>query len=176
MWEDAGSMKPARSPLFLSLLLALGACAGSPSRVAPFSGDPDNATYSLENQPVALRQGAGRPASGRDVEVTLTGARLDADLNEDGRTDRVVVLGRDDGDATSLYLTALVSDGDAYEAAGAARLGDRLVVKSLVAEGGGEVRVRLLVPDPKAKDKTRPSKPVERRFALRGGAFVPLDP
>lgn len=160
-------MKPAA---LLALLLA--GCAGSPARVAPFSGNPASGTYALEGQEITLRGGSGSAAG---VEVTLTGAHLDADLNEDGRTDRVVVLGRDAGDGSVLYLSALLSDGDAYRAAGAARLGERLVVKSLSVGDDGAVRARLLVPDPKAKDKVRPSKAVERRFSLRNGVFVPLD-
>jgi len=162
------------SGAFLAQLELLAACGASTPRAAgPFAGDAKNATYTVEGGAIALQNGAAAAPGG---DLSLTDAGLELDLNGDGVTDKVVVLAKSGETSTTMYLAALLSGEGKYTAVPAVPLGHEIVVKSLVMGKSDGIRVELLVPDPKAEDKTRPSKKVTKQFELTGGALRDITP
>jgi hypothetical protein len=168
-----GSLPILASTALLASGLLAGCGASTPRATGPFAGDAKNATYTVKGSSIALRNGAAAVGGG---EVSLTEAGLELDLNDDGVTDRVVVLAKSSDTSTTMYLAALLSDGGQYTAVPAVSLGHELVVKSLATGERGTIQVHLLVPDEKAQDKMRPSKKVTKQFAFANGALRDITP
>ncbi len=174
-WRSARSVVLAViSGALLAECALLAACGASTPRAAgPFAGDANNAAYTVEGSSIALRNGSAAAGGG---ELSLTQAGLELDLNGDGVTDKVVVLAKSGDTSTTMYLAALVSGDGKYASVPAVPLGHEIVVRTLATGDRETIRVDLLVPDPKAEDKTRPSKKISKQFAFTSGAFRDITP
>lgn len=176
MSSSFGAAAHVRNLAAAALILATSAgCSGATQRMGgPFSGDAASSIFIIDGKPVRLVGGrATTPGEGGDDLTMLTEGRLEGDLNDDGVTDLIAVIAREEatGSAT-FYIAALVSDGKVYRAAPALPLGEKLVVKGLGFEGP-EIKLRLVVRDPGNADP-KPSKLVERRFTFLRGQLVAI--
>lgn len=156
-------------------LATFAGCGGATQRMGgPFSGDAASSIFIIEGKPVKLVGGrATTPGEGGDDITMLTEGRLEGDLNDDGVTDLVAVVAREEATGTAtFYVAALVSDGKVYRAAPALPLGEKLIVKGLAFEGP-EIKLRLVVRDPGNADP-KPSKLIERRFTFLRGQLVAI--
>lgn len=160
----------------MSMVALAAACGGVTQRQGgPFAGDARSATYLIEGKPVRLVAGkATTPGEGGDDVTMLTDGKLEGDLNDDGVTDLITVVARELATGTAaFYITALVSNGQTYEAVSALPLGEKLIVKGLAFEGP-EIKLRLVVRDPENADP-KPSKVVERRFTFLRGKLLAIN-
>lgn len=160
----------------MTWILTTAACGGATQRKGgPFSGDAKSATFIVEGKPIRLVGGrATSPGEGGEDVTMLTDGRLEGDLNDDGVTDLVAVVAREQATGTaSFYIAALVSDGTTYRSPPSLPLGEKLIVKGLAFEGP-EIKLRLVVRDPENADP-KPSKVVERRFTFLRGKLMAIN-
>jgi len=132
-----------------------------------------NGSYSVRDgqQTVQLAGGKYEAGQGADyMQVTLLPDIAYGDLNMDGVPDAAAILAENyGGSGTFLSLVpVLAKAGGAHPEKGAS-LGDRVQVKSLVAEDG-VVKVTLLVQAPN-DPQCCPSQPQTRIYAYRPGGF-----
>ncbi len=116
------------------------------SLVVPMSkNDFENMTYVLEGENVTFKNGVGEILSDpllkrSTTTLTVTGAPLLFDINEDTATDTVVLLktlAKDPGTMPSYYITASVSLHTGYTGVNMIYLGDDVASPSLVYKNGG---------------------------------------
>lgn len=168
-----------RTNLLVALVATcLAACSGGGAvKGGPFTGDPANASYELDGNSVTLASGAFEEKTGTGVDdliaTDLTGAQLDADFDDDGVTDRAVVITRDDGPLKVHYLAVVLAGGPSNTLA----LGKNVLVQklSLDPKGNGIV-VDLLSRDDGVPADAAPTLEVKRRYAVKDGKLVDVTP
>ncbi len=121
---------------------ALPACAGAGQPGPAAAGtDPANATYRIEGEPVALRDGAAAvpaaPGSAAQRRTTVSGKPAYGDLDGDGDDDAAVFLVHDPGGSgTFVYLAAALREARGYRGTQALLLGDRVAPRELRIRNG----------------------------------------
>lgn len=111
--------------------------------------DPGEARFTLEGQPVALRDGlaqvAAAPGSATLVTTRYGGLQARGDLDNDRDEDLAFVVTRDAGGSGLFsYAVAAIRTGDGYRTSNAMLIGDRVTVQSLaIPPGSGELQVRF---------------------------------
>jgi hypothetical protein len=184
------SIRWPRFKLCLSVLLALSlslqvACGGKPSApLAPLTVEAlKNTAYSSEwpaGGVAQLRDGEYREKypGAEDAASELVIAFYDdmyafGDLNSDGVEDAAVVLATSGGGSgTFITLEAVLNDQGTPKHVASVALGDRAQVKSVAIESG-EITVDMVTQGPD-DPMCCPTLEVTQRYALQGGALLPI--
>jgi hypothetical protein len=130
-----------------------------------------NATYQLPfyGQTVTLTDGNYRYESGPDLlDVIILNVYATGDLNGDGTPDAAVILGENGGGSGTFESVVVVfNENGTPVQAGAATLGDRVLVKSVVIQSG-EIVLDMVVHGPN-DPLCCPSFPTVQTYRMIGG-------
>lgn len=168
--------------LTIALVMALSACglpAATPVPSVPAASSVPaltletlrNATYTLPTfgNTVTLTDGGYRYENGPEkLDVILLDVHATGDLNGDGAEDAAVILGENSGGSgTFESVIAVYNDNGMPVQAGAAQLGDRVLVKSAVIQNG-EITLDMMVHGPN-DGLCCPSLPNVQTYRMIGG-------
>jgi hypothetical protein len=184
------TMKKSRIFIFITILaLILAACAQptatppvatteppqpTPTQPAePVTGEAlMNGSYPIRDGGVTVQLAGGKYEAGQGadyVQVTLLPDIAYGDLNLDGVPDAAVILAENyGGSGTFLSLVPVLAGIDGAKAESSVHLGDRVQIKSVVAENG-KVRISLLVQAPN-DPMCCPTLPQTRTYEYRVGS------
>jgi hypothetical protein len=130
-----------------------------------------NATYQLPfyGQTVTLTDGNYRYESGPDLlDVIILNVYATGDLNGDGTPDAAVILGENGGGSGTFESVVVVyNENGSPVQAGAAMLGDRVLVKSVVIQSG-DIVLDMVVHGPN-DPLCCPSFPTVQTYRMIGG-------
>jgi heat shock protein HslJ len=120
------------------LLVFIGGCKPEGENGAL---NPENATYTIESEAVALQDGSfskqAAPGSATMTSVSIYGNPVYGDIDGDEDDDAVLILVRDPGGSGTFYYSAIaVNTGDGYIGTDAILLGDRITPQSVRIEDG----------------------------------------
>jgi len=186
-----GETMKMKIPLFILIILALilAACAQPTANTEVATTEPPQPTPTQSTQPVTsdalmngsypIREGSvtvqlasGKYEAGQGadyVQVTLLPEIAYGDLNMDGVPDAAVILAENyGGSGTFLSLVPVLAKAGGSQPEKGASLGDRVQVKSLVAEDG-VMKVTLLVQAPN-DPLCCPTLPQTRTYEYRVGS------
>ncbi len=152
----------------------------TPAPAAPVavSFDPQNATYVINGQNVALLNGFSQtpaaPGSALMVTTRIFGTPASGDLNGDGRPDAAMLITQDSGGSgTFFYVAAALNSSQGTMGTNAFYLGDRIAPQN-ISINNGVILVNYADRYPGEPMTTRPSLGVSKYFAVQGGALVEI--
>ena len=105
------------------------------------SGDPLNATYTIEGKEVRLIDGhdekQAAPGSATKIKTWVFGQPVYGDLNDNGQEDVALFLAHDPGGSGTFYYVAaaLCADGE-YRGTNGVLLGDRVALQNILIRNG----------------------------------------
>lgn len=169
-------------PLFIILGILILAGAGTliflPAKNAkiPPASDYKNAAYLIENNSVALVDGASEtvtvPGSAPKITTRVFGNEASGDLNGDGLKDVAFILTQNSGGSgTFYYAVAALKTADGYKGTNGILLGDRIAPQTTEIRDGGFV-VNYADRKPGEPMTTRPSMGVSKFFKVQGTELV----
>jgi len=157
-------------PLVIVLAVIFYAMMKSNSTVpqpAPIAFDPLNATYVIENRPVALFEGKSS-----DGTAMVFGQPVTGDLNGDGKPDAALVLVTNPGGSgTFYYVVVAINATNGPQGTNGILLGDRIAPQDISIKDG-EVIVDYADRKPSDPMSAPPSIGVTKYFALNGSALL----
>lgn len=132
----------------------------SKSEKAVPQSSPLNATYLMEERPVALVNGKAEievaPGSATKNMVSVFGEPVYGDIDKDGDDDAILILVNESGGSGTFYYVAISANVDGeYKGTDAILLGDRILVESLKIEDS-RAKVNYLV---RAQDEPFTTEP-----------------
>jgi len=154
----------------LALLVFLGGCtrpASQPEGPSPIS-DYQDATYFLDNQAVALKDGLAYETSTKTTTRYFDN-EVRGDFNNDGREDIAFLLTQDSGGSGLFYyLTAALASDNGYTGLNAILLGDRIAPQTTEFKAG---KIIVNYADRRAAEPmtTAPSVGVSKYFQVVEG-------
>jgi heat shock protein HslJ len=140
--------------------------------------DFKDATYTVEGEAVALKQGIAETYSTSSTAAKTTryfGDQASGDFNNDGRRDVVFILTQTDGGSgTFYYVAAAILTADGYYGTNAILLGDRIAPQSTEIKTG---QIIVNYADRKEGEPftTPPSVGISRYFKIVGGQLVEVN-
>jgi hypothetical protein len=156
-----------------------------PTPAAATAGrDPQNATYTINGQPVTLVNGvAEQPAAPGSAEKIVTqyfGNAVEVDLNGDGRMDSAFLLTQTTGGSgTFFYAAAAIQNPDGtYQGTNAILLGDRIAPQSTNVDPNNPAQFVVNYADRKPGEpmSAQPTQGVSKTFKLDNGTLVEVPP
>jgi len=167
------------------VLVVMGTCVffGQQHKaVAPtvVAFDPTNATYSIDDQPVALVNGKAQvpaaPGSAEQVTTSIFGEPVSGDLNGDGRPDAAVMLVQDSGGSgTFYYIAAAINATSGAEGSNAILLGDRIAPQNIAIQNG-QIVANYADRNPGEPMSTAPSLGVSKYFTYQSSTLQSIVP
>lgn len=136
--------------------------------------DPRNATFIFEDGPVTLKNGSAEtdiaPGSAIKIETDLTDNLAYGDLNQDGKTDTVVLLVQSGGGSgIFLYAAAYISGNVDYKGTNAVFVGDRITPKTISIGSDGTIKITYLDRKPDEPMAAEPTIVTSKSFVYRQG-------
>lgn len=141
--------------------------------------DPENATYIIDGQPVALIDGESQVPLGPDPElvstITMFGQPTMGDLTADNVDDAAVVLVvTGSGSGTFYYQAAALNKDGMYSGTNAILLGDRIAPQNTqIMEG--TIIANFAERAPGEPMTAQPSVGVSKYMQVQGGILVEVD-
>jgi len=136
-------------------------------------GSPLDATYRIEDEEVALRNGVATKelvlGAASQAVTRVYGKPVFADLTGDNVDDAALILTQNTGGSgTFFYAVVAIRDGEGYLGSDAVYLGDRITVDDVSIEHEiTTVQYRTYKEEQSFADE--PARPVARHFTLAGG-------
>lgn len=138
--------------------------------------DPQNATYIIDGQSVALVNGKAQvsaaPGSAEQVTTSIFGEPAVGDLNGDGKADAAVILVQAPGGSGTFYYVAVALDvASGTEGTNAIFLGDRIAPQN-ISIANGKILVDYADRNPGEPMSTPPSRGVSAYFIYKDGVLA----
>ena len=144
-----------------------------PTPSQPATADPQNATFSIDGDPVTLVNGissiSAAPDSASMVVTKYFGNEVSGDFNGDGTNDVAFIITQNSGGTgTFYYVTALISGKNGYQGTEAAFLGDRITPQAN-AYFNGQIIINYLDRGADEPMSAAPTKAGVKYFSVKNG-------
>ena len=141
--------------------------------------DPQNCTYTIEGERVALVNGSAEEAAATGTASKVTtryfGNKVLGDFNEDGYTDDAFLLTQDrGGSGTFYYLVAALKTENGCQGTNAVLLGDRIAPQTTEYRNG-EIIVNYAERAPGEPMTAAPSIGVSKYLKVDGNSLVEVE-
>lgn len=147
--------------------------------VAQVTSKPDarNATFDFGDGQVTLENGTAFSAVGGDAfvqtETTLTDKIAYGDINDDKKSDAVVILTQNSGGSgTFVYIAGYVSGNVQYKGSNAVFIGDRVSPQTLSIDSNGGITLTYLDRRSDEPMAAAPTVSATKHFAYRNGKLI----
>ncbi len=179
--QTATSVLATPAPVNPTSAVSPTSIAAKPASDAPKSGqDPQNATYTINGQPVTLVNGKAEqeaaPGSTEKIVTQYFGNAVEVDLNSDGRMDSAFLLTQSPGGSgTFFYVAAAIQNpGGTYQGTNAIFLGDRIAPQSTNVDPNNPAQFTVSYGEvPAGSPATgKPTQMVSKTFKLDNGVLV----